>query len=167
MPVFYVRYDGAKILFNKGNLMKGKVLNYDASTKTGSISGDDGARYIFLSTDWKQQVEPRTGAKVDFISADGKAFDVFMDGITSAGTSKKVAAALFAFFLGAFGAHKFYLGYKKQGFIMLFVFLFGFILLGIPSIVIGIIAFIEFILYLTKSDEDFEIIYIIGKKPWF
>ncbi|WP_268236658.1 TM2 domain-containing protein [Oceanisphaera marina] len=78
-----------------------------------------------------------------------------------------MAAALFAFFLGAFGAHKFYLGYTKQGVIMLLVFLLGFILLGLPSIVIGIIAFVEFILYLVKSDEEFEQTYIVGSKPWF
>lgn len=50
---------------------------------------------------------------------------------------------------------------------MLLCFLFGFILLGIPSIVIGIIAFVEFILYLVKSDEEFDRIYIEGKKAWF
>jgi TM2 domain-containing membrane protein YozV len=139
--------------------MKGKVLNFDASTKAGVISGDDGARYAFVSSDWKQQTEPHAGARVDFVNADGKASEVYTDGIVSAGlgagASKKVAAALFAFFLGAFGGHKFYLGYKKQGFIMLFTFLFGFILLGLPSMVIGVIAFVEFILYITKSDEDF------------
>ncbi|WP_413702474.1 hypothetical protein ACLKMH_16425 [Psychromonas sp. KJ10-10] len=50
---------------------------------------------------------------------------------------------------------------------MLLVFLFGFILLGIPSMIIGVIAFIEFIMYLTKSDEEFEQIYVQGNKPWF
>ncbi len=80
---------------------------------------------------------------------------------------KKVAAALFAFFLGAFGAHKFYLGYTKQGVIMLLIFLLGFILLGLPSVVIGIIAFIEFVVYISKSDEEFEQTYIINKKVWF
>ncbi|WP_322786602.1 TM2 domain-containing protein [Paraglaciecola arctica] len=80
---------------------------------------------------------------------------------------KKIAAALLAFFLGAFGAHKFYLGYTKQGVIMLLVFLFGFILLGLPSMIIAIIAFVEFIIYLVKSDEEFEQIYVVGHKPWF
>ena len=31
----------------------------------------------------------------------------------------------------------------------------------------GIVGLIEGILYLTKSDEDFEQIYVVGKKPWF
>jgi hypothetical protein len=33
--------------------------------------------------------------------------------------------------------------------------------------VIGVIAFVEFIIYLTKSDEEFEQIYVTGKKVWF
>lgn len=50
---------------------------------------------------------------------------------------------------------------------MLLLFLFGFILLGIPSMIIGIIAFVEFVLYLVKSDEEFEQTYVVGHKPWF
>ena len=50
---------------------------------------------------------------------------------------------------------------------MLLVFIFGFILLGIPSMIIGVIAFVEFIIYLTKSNEEFEQTYINASKPWF
>ena len=56
---------------------------------------------------------------------------------------------------------------NKQGVIMLLTFLFGFILSGLPSIAIGIIAFIEFIIYITKSDDDFEQAYVTGQRPWF
>ncbi|MCD8266486.1 MAG: NINE protein [Prevotellaceae bacterium] len=59
----------------------------------------------------------------------------------------KLAAALFALFLGGFGAHKFYLGQIGKGIIYLV-----FCWTGIPSI----IAFIEFILYLCMSDEEFD-----------
>ncbi|MFU2319153.1 TM2 domain-containing protein [Rahnella sp. PCH160] len=62
------------------------------------------------------------------------------------GTKSRVTAALLAFFLGAFGAHKFYLGKIGQGFLYL-IFCWTFI----PSI----IAFIEFIIYLCDSDENF------------
>lgn len=58
----------------------------------------------------------------------------------------RIAAALFALFLGGFGAHKFYLGRIGQG-ILYLVFCWTFI----PAI----IGFIEGIIYLTKSDEDF------------
>jgi len=62
------------------------------------------------------------------------------------GDKSRIAAALLAFFLGGFGVHKFYLGKIGQGFLYL-IFCWTFI----PSF----IAFIEFILYLCQSDEDF------------
>jgi len=58
-----------------------------------------------------------------------------------------MVAALLAFFLGGFGAHKFYLGKIGLG-ILYLVFFWTFI----PAI----IAFIEFIIYLTMSDEAFK-----------
>ena len=57
-----------------------------------------------------------------------------------------MAAVLLAFFLGGIGAHKFYLGRVGQG-ILYLLFCWTFI----P----GIIALIEFIIYLCTSDEDF------------
>ena len=148
--------------------MKGKILNYNEADKTGIISGDDGKRYGFNAHEWKSSVGIRAGGKVDFATDSGdRAVEIYADGVSLNGASKKIPAALFAFFLGAFGAHKFYLGYKKQGFIMLLVFIFGFILLGFPSMIIGLIAFIEFILYLIKSDEEFEQTYVVGRKAWF
>ncbi len=149
--------------------MKGKILDVNESTRSGVISGEDGKRYNFDVSEWKASVLPTAGSKVDFAASGDSALAIYVDSVASSGsgTSNKITAALLAFFLGAFGAHKFYLGYKKQGFIMLLVFIFGFILLGLPSMVIGIIAFVEFIIYLTKSDEDFEQIYVINKKPWF
>lgn len=62
------------------------------------------------------------------------------------GSKSKMTAVLLAFFLGGLGAHKFYLGKIGQGLIYL-IFCWTFI----PSI----IAFIEFIIYLCTSEEDF------------
>jgi len=59
----------------------------------------------------------------------------------------KLAAALLAFFLGGLGAHKFYLGRVGQG-ILYLVFCWTFI----PAI----IAFVEFIILLTMSNESFN-----------
>ena len=147
--------------------MKGKILDFDEESRSGMISGDDGNRYNFELEQWKSATLPKAGGKVDFAGKGESAEAIYAESLVSSGSSKKIAAALFAFFLGAFGAHKFYLGYTKQGVIMLLVFVFGFILLGLPSMVIGVIAFVEFILYLVKSDEEFEQIYVIGRKPWF
>lgn len=62
------------------------------------------------------------------------------------GKKSRIAAALLAFFFGGFGIHKFYLGKIGQGFLYL-IFCWTFI----PAI----IAFIEFIIYLCSSDEEF------------
>lgn len=65
----------------------------------------------------------------------------------------KVAAALFAFFLGGIGIHRFYLGYTTIGIIFIVLFILGF-LIGVTWIITGIWAFIEFILILTGSLKD-------------
>ncbi|SMN01659.1 TM2 domain family protein [uncultured Candidatus Thioglobus sp.] len=149
--------------------MKGNILEYNKEKRNGVISGDDGNRYKIDISEWKGASIPKTGNKVDFSTDGENAKSVYAETaeLLSGGASKKITAAIFAFFLGAFGAHKFYLGYTKQGVIMLLTFLFGFILLGIPSMIIGLIAFIEFILYLTKSDEKFQETYVLNKKGWF
>jgi TM2 domain-containing membrane protein YozV len=79
-------------------------------------------------------------------------------------SSKKVAAAICAILLGAFGVHKFILGQTTQGVILLLVTV---LTCGIGSIVTSIIGIIEGIVYLTKSDEQFYQDYIVEKKPWF
>ena len=76
------------------------------------ISGDDSNRYQFDIIEWKGNQLPKSGLKVDF-SIEGEHAKAIYAIASNAGSSKKVAAALFAFFLGAFGAHKFYLGYTK------------------------------------------------------
>lgn len=62
------------------------------------------------------------------------------------------------------GIHKFYLGYNKEGIILLLVTLISCGMLGFITSIIGLV---EGILYLTKSDEEFESTYIIGRRPWF
>ncbi len=83
---------------------------------------------------------------------------------------EKVAAGLLAIFLGALGIHKFYLGGKQQktaGSIMLVSSLVGSCLLFVGPVVMGIIAFIEGIIYLTKDDAEFNATYGYGDKAWF
>lgn len=83
------------------------------------------------------------------------------------GEKSKIAAGLLAIFLGTLGVHKFYLGYTKEGLIMLLITILGSILFGLGAIVMAVIAFIEGIIYLTKTDEQFEAIYVQGEKGWF
>jgi TM2 domain-containing membrane protein YozV len=77
-----------------------------------------------------------------------------------AGAEKKVVAGILGILLGGLAIHKFYLGYTKEGIIQIVISVctcgFG-----------GLIGFIEGIIYLTKSDEDFVKTYITGKRGWF
>ena len=79
----------------------------------------------------------------------------------------KILAMLLALFLGTLGFHKFYLGCTTAGIIMLIISLVGIILLGFPTMIIGTIAFIEAIMYIIKSDDEFKRIYVDNKKCWF
>ncbi len=79
-----------------------------------------------------------------------------------------VAAGLLAIFLGCLGVHKFYLGYSTQGFIMLAISVLGGILsLGLVASIVWIVAIIEGIIYLSKSQSEFEQLYVYGKHEWF
>lgn len=68
-------------------------------------------------------------------------------GATAANGKSRIAAAILAFFLGGLGIHKFYLGQTGKG-ILYLLFCWTFI----PAI----IAFVEFILLLVMSDEEFN-----------
>ncbi|MCR5590920.1 MAG: TM2 domain-containing protein [Lachnospiraceae bacterium] len=79
-------------------------------------------------------------------------------------TKDKLVAGLLGIFLGALGIHKFYLGYTKEAVIMLVV---SVATCGFGAGVMGIIGLIEGIMYLTKSDEEFQEIYVDNVKGWF
>jgi len=77
---------------------------------------------------------------------------------------KKVVCGILAILIGAFGIHKFILGYTSAGLIMLLVTV---LTLGVLGIVMNIIGIIEGIMYLTKSDEEFYNTYMANRKDWF
>jgi len=85
----------------------------------------------------------------------------------AAGNSKRVAAGVLGILLGSLGVHKFVLGYTKSGVIMLLVSIIGSVLLFSGPIMMGIIGLVEGIIYLTKSDADFNNTYVVNKKEWF
>lgn len=76
------------------------------------------------------------------------------------GAEKKLLTGLLGILLGWTGAHKFVLGYTKEGVIQLVVSL-------VTCGVFGIVGLIEGIIYLTKSDQEFVDTYITGRKGWF
>lgn len=74
--------------------------------------------------------------------------------------NKKVLAGVLGILFGGLGIHKFVLGYTQEGIIQLVI---SVVTCGIGSF----IGFIEGIIYLTKSDEEFYQTYQVGKKGWF
>lgn len=74
--------------------------------------------------------------------------------------NKKVLAGVMGILFGSFGVHKFVLGYTTEGIIQLVV---SVVTCGLG----GIVGFIEGIIYLTKSDEEFYQTYQANKKGWF
>ncbi|SDB59823.1 TM2 domain-containing membrane protein YozV [Flavobacteriaceae bacterium MAR_2010_188] len=82
--------------------------------------------------------------------------------------NKRILAAVLAIVLGAFGIHKFILGYTKEGIILLVITLvLGALTCGVAGWAMSVVGIIEGIMYLTKSDDEFYRIYQVGHKPWF
>lgn len=157
-----------------GVRMRGKILQYDDSAATGLISGDDGKRYTFTRGDLQGEARlAYPGAEADYQAEGEAARAIFLQPLAPGGAAgaplgakSKIAAALLAFFLGMFGVHKFYLGRTGPGIIMLICGTIGWLLI-LPGLAVATIAFIEFIIYLVKSDAEFFRDYEVGKKGWF
>lgn len=122
----------------------------------------------------KEFAQDTKEAAGDFAEDAKKTAGEFSEGMKSVteAENKKILAGILGIVLGAFGVHKFILGYQKEGFIMLGITIVGFVLscVGVGVFMVwisGMIGLIEGIIYLTKSDEDFYNTYQVGKKPWF
>lgn len=165
--------------------MQGEILDYSIQIGEGVISGDDGNRYTFTGGEWKERALPERGMWVDFEVRNNAALAIYWleGGAVGSSSRSKVATGLLAIFLGGLGIHKFYLGYIGPGLFILalwtlgfsMIFIAGFFWLGFGAPAIGIliwlflglIALIEGIIYLTKSDEEFEELYVRQRKGWF
>ena len=156
--------------------MKGHILSYSATTDSGLIVGEDGDRYRFALADWREEGVPQRGFPVDFIVSGGTATEIyrgieaqprqFASGAATGGQrgdNDKVTAGMLAIFLGWLGVHKFYLGNTRAGVVYLLCGTVGWITLGILPAVIFIVSVIEGIIYLTKSDRDWDAQYGVSR----
>lgn len=74
--------------------------------------------------------------------------------------SKRILAGVMGILFGGWGIHKFVLGMPLAGFLQILI---TFATCGLG----GLIGFIEGIIYLTKSDEQFYYQYMVQKRQWF
>ncbi|MDR3510374.1 MAG: TM2 domain-containing protein [Caulobacteraceae bacterium] len=145
--------------------MRGRVLTFNPADGTGLISGGDGQRYQFANAGLPAgPAGVMPGVEVDFQVENGAAVGIYVVPLP-AGEKNRIVAALLALFLGHWGVHKFYLGKTNAGIIMLVCGTVGWLLL-LPGLVNMLIAFIEFIIYLVKSDQEFYRDYVVGDRSW-
>lgn len=152
--------------------MKGQIIDFSVQENSGVISGEDGARYRFTGAEWKGDRPPSRGTAVDFEAEGDSAKGVYLALAGAApGTKSKTTAGVLALLLGGLGIHKFYLGFTGPALVYLLVNTIGLLvtwmLLFIPNTILFLMAFVEGILYLTKSDQEFEELYVVQKKKWF
>lgn len=159
--------------------MQGQILDYSVQSNAGVITGEDGNRYTFAGSEWRETAPPARGMRVDFEVHGAAAVSVYRalagagsSGAAVSGAKSKVVAGVLGILLGGLGIHKFYLGLTGPGLVMLGGFIIGFIaafvVIGIFVLfALGIIGLIEGIIYLTKSDEEFEELYVRQRKGWF
>jgi TM2 domain-containing membrane protein YozV len=82
--------------------------------------------------------------------------------------SKRVLAGVLAILFGYAGVHKFVLGYREAGAVMLLVTFVGSLCTsGISLLAAWVVGVIEGIVYLSKSDAEFVREYQVGRREWF
>lgn len=166
--------------------MKGQVLDFSVQDNKGTITTTSGTRYYFAGQEWKGPSPPTRGMRVDFEAEGTDARAVYAALATAReGSKDRVAAGVLAILLGSFGIHKFYLGFTGGGIIMLAIGLTNvlvntlgwavtWLVLFIPNILFGVAGFalfvigvVEGIIYLMKTDEEFNQIYVVEQRKWF
>ena len=95
--------------------------------------------------DSRAELCPKCGVRQPMQPGMGGSIGFSVDDATTRSGKSKLAASLFAIFLGSFGIHKFYLGDTKTGVIYLIFFW---------TVIPAIIGFIEGIIWLTQSNEQ-------------
>ncbi len=159
--------------------MRGQILVFNEQKEMGAIIADDGRRFLFHAADWQDVVPPDRGMAVGFVpDAEGRARQVQLAPPDAAAPSappppsapplaqrpkRKPVITLLTLFLGAFGAHRFYMGAWGWG----LVHLLGLLLIGVLLAVLpplgGLLYFaavalvvVESIRYILMSDAEFD-----------
>ena len=62
----------------KGTALRGNVVGFDPDTNTGALSGHDGQRYDFATSDWHSGSRPKHGDLVDFVPDGQHAAQIYL-----------------------------------------------------------------------------------------
>ncbi|MBN3959800.1 MULTISPECIES: TM2 domain-containing protein [unclassified Nostoc] len=82
--------------------------------------------------------------------------------------TKQLLSGYCGIILGAFGVHKFILGYAAEGFIMLVISVVGgSFTYGIALLVMQLVGLVEGMIYLNQPPEKFVNTYFLKKQGWF
>lgn len=100
--------------------MTGRILGFDNSSNTGTISGDNGNRYNFAKDSFKENVELKKDLKVDFnVNDENQAVDIYTvrdHAQENANTAFGLVSLALTFFLGFIGTLISRVALAKQSF---------------------------------------------------
>ena len=73
--------------------MRGRILNYSVQANEGTITGEDGFRYTFSGSEWREADTPTRGSAVDFDVSGASAIGVYnaRDGASTSATPHRIA----------------------------------------------------------------------------
>lgn len=121
-------------------------------------TGESDSQAGWQQSDWQQQTYQQPASP----------YAQPVNASAASGAKNKLVAGLLGIFLGSLGIHKFYLGYNREGLIMLLLTIIGSMLtFGLAAGAMEIIGIIEGIIYLVKPDGEFYYTYEVGHKGWF
>jgi len=87
--------------------MTGKILGFDLQNQDGVISGENGKRYKFTQSVWKDTTSPKKDLKIDFaVDENDMAIDIYVIKDTAAentSTMMGIISLAVTFFLGFIG----------------------------------------------------------------
>ena len=98
--------------------MLGRILGFDASNNEGAISGDNGQRYKFSKSGWKDSSQPEKELKVDFaVNEEDEAVEIYVvrdEALENTNTILGIVALAITFFFGFIGTLVSRLALAKQ-----------------------------------------------------
>lgn len=128
--------------------MEGCILSIDAQQGKALIKAENGQRYLLELSEWRGAAKPMVSAIVDFdLEVDTQTVkNVYPLQSVVASNKSKATTTLLSLSLGAFGAHKFYLGAWGWGLLYL-IFSWTFV----PAI----LNVVELVRYIVLTDDEF------------